>query len=173
MGWPRSPRSPRSPPAPNPPRTCRRGLGDESRASVAARGHGPAGGEGAPLRAISVISAQAGAGTPVLPVIIAAVVLAAVALLAAMDLIARRRRRAPPEPTPNEHPKTLPDEQPETPRHEPSPAATASPDQLEHRARNVPGRREPVIDRTSLLAAIGRRLRAGSPVVLAPGEGRA
>src|SRR4051794_10940953 len=120
MGWPRSPRSP---PAPNPPRPCRRGLADESR--IAARGRGPAGGEGAPLRAIRVISTQAEAGPPVLPVIIAAVVLAAVALLAGVDLIARRRRRAPPEPTPNERPKAPPDEQPETPRHEPRPAATA------------------------------------------------
>jgi hypothetical protein len=38
---------------------------------------------------------------------------------------------------------------------------------------NVPARCEPVIDRTPLLAAIGRTLRARRPVVLAPGEGRA
>ena len=38
---------------------------------------------------------------------------------------------------------------------------------------NVPARCQPVIDREPLLAAIGRRLRAGRPVVLAPGEGHA
>ena len=97
--------------------------------------------------------------------IIAALVLAAVALLAGVDLIARNRRRAPPEPPPHE--------QPEAPRYEPRPAATASPDPLEHRAWNVPARCEPVIDRKPLLAAIGRTLREGRPVVLAPGEGRA
>ena len=97
--------------------------------------------------------------------IIAALVLAAVALLAGVDLIARNRRRAPPEPPPHE--------QPEAPRYEPRPAATASPDPLEHRAWNVPARGEPVIDRKPLLAAIGRTLREGRPVVLAPGEGRA
>ena len=118
------------------------------------------------LTADSVISAQAEAGTgDALPVIIAALVLAAVALLAGVDLIARSRRRAPPEPPPHE--------QPEAPRYEPRPAATASPDPLEHRAWNVPARCEPVIDRQPLLAAIGRTLREGRPVVLAPGEGRA
>ena len=117
------------------------------------------------LTADSVISAQAQAGTGALPVIIAALVLAAVALLAGGDLIARNRRRAPPEPPPHE--------QPEAPCYEPRPAATASPDPLEHRAWNVPARGEPVIDRKPLLAAIGRTLRAGRPVVLAPGEGHA
>jgi hypothetical protein len=38
---------------------------------------------------------------------------------------------------------------------------------------NVPARYEPVIDREPLLAAIGRTLGAGRPVVLAPGEGHA
>jgi hypothetical protein len=113
----------------------------------------------------SVISAQAEAGSGALPMIIAALVLAAVALLAGADLIARKRRRAPPESPPHQ--------EPEAPRYEPQPAATASPDQLVHRAWNVPGRCEPVIDREPLLAAIGRTLREGRPVVLAPGGGRA
>ena len=52
------------------------------------------------LTDVSVISAQAEAGTgDTLPVIIAALVLAAVALLAGADLIARKRRRAPSPPT--------------------------------------------------------------------------
>jgi len=112
----------------------------------------------------SVISAQAEAGSGALPMIIAALVLAAVALLAGADLIARKRRRAPPESPPHQ--------EPEAPRYEPQPAATASPDQLVHRAWNVPGRCEPVIDREPLLAAIGRTLREGRPVVLTPGGGR-
>jgi hypothetical protein len=79
----------------------------------------------------TVILAQTEVGTgDTLPVIIAAVVLAAVALLAGVDLIARKHRRAPPEPPPHE--------QPEAPRYEPRPAATASPDQLKHRMWNVP-----------------------------------
>ena len=114
----------------------------------------------------SVIPALAAAGTGgALPVIIAALVFAAVALLAGVVLIARTRRRAPSEPPPREPPEAPPDE--------PRPAATASPDPLERRAWNVPARREPVIDRGPLLAAIGRTLREGRPVVLAPGEGRA
>ena len=122
----------------------------------------------------TVIPAQAGAGTgDALPVIIAEVGFAVVALLAGVVLIARTRRRAPPEPPPHEQPETPPDEPPEPPQYEPPPAATASPDQLEHRAWNVPARCEPVIDRKPLLAAIRRTLREGRPVVLAPGEGRA
>jgi hypothetical protein len=114
------------------------------------------------LIADTVIPALAEAGIgDALPVIIAAVVLAAVALLAGMVLIARTRWRA------------APDEPPEAPPDEPPPAATASPEQLEHRAWNVSARCEPVIDRKPLLATIGRTLREGRPVVLAPGEGRA
>ena len=118
------------------------------------------------VTADSVISAQAEARTgDTLPVIIVALVLAAVALPAGADLIARKRRRAPAQPPPHQ--------EPETPRYAPQPAATASPDQPTHRAWNVPGRGEPVIDRQPLLAAIGRTLREGRPVVLAPGGGRA
>jgi hypothetical protein len=117
------------------------------------------------VTADSVISAQAEARTgDTLPVIIVALVLAAVALPAGADLIARKRRRAPAQPPPHQ--------EPETPRYAPQPAATASPDQPTHRAWNVPGRGEPVIDRQPLLAAIGRTLREGRPVVLTPG-GRA
>ena len=126
------------------------------------------------LTADTVISAQAEAGTgDVLPVIIAAVVLAAVALPAGVVLIARMRRRAPPEPPLHEQPDMPPDEPPEAPPYRPPPAATAAFDPLEHRAWNVPARGEPVIDRGPLLAAIGRTLGEGRPVVLAPGGGRA
>jgi hypothetical protein len=113
----------------------------------------------------TMISAQSEARNAVLPMIVAMVVLATVALLAGVDLIARKRRRAPPKPPPHE--------QLEAPRYELRPDVTAFPDQLEHRAWNVPARCEPVIDRKPLLAAIERRMREGRPVVVTPGEGRA
>ena len=112
------------------------------------------------LTADTVISAQAEAGTGALPVIIAALVLAAVALLAGVDLIARKPAEGATRAA--------------TPRAARSPALraaacrTASPDPLEHRAWNVPARCEPVIDRKPLLAAIGRTLREGRPVVWRP-----
>jgi hypothetical protein len=117
------------------------------------------------LTADTKIFGQVGGGTgAALPVIIAAIILTAVALLAGVEFIAGKRWRAPLQ---------LPlREQPEAGGYDPPPAATASPDQPEHRAWNVPSRVEPAIERKPLLAAIGRTLREGRPVVLAPREAR-
>ena len=86
------------------------------------------------------------------------------ALLTGVDLIARKRRRAPPSRHPTSSPKPHATSR-GLPRRLPRPARASGVE--------LPARGEPVIDRKPLLAAIGRRLREGRPVVLAPDEGRA